>query len=125
MFDRAIIPADLYADAGAGHARPPRVIAPLQHIFDPIVGTEEFDQHSARWGELAVPLSRFSSAPRIAFERLPAIPENLAEAMLYYLQLRLIDESLHTRHSLPGLTFGPPAIEGGGGIDGGGTILPA
>lgn len=115
MFDRAIIPSDLYVPA----ARPPRVLAPLQHIFDPVIGAADVHAQSSRWGGLPVPVSRFSSAPRIVFERLPSVPENLAEAMLYHLQLRLIDQSLHMRHNLPGLTFGHPAL------DEGVTILPA
>ena len=58
-------------------------------------------------------------APRIVFDRLPALPENLAEAMLYHLQLRLIEGAIFLRHSLPALTFGHPAL------DGEVTLLPA
>ena len=101
--------------------RPPRIIGPLQRLFDPIVGVAHSygGGDSSRWGELAVPMSRFSVAPRIVFDRLPALPENLAEAMLYHLQLRLIEGALFLRHNLPTLTFGHPAL------DGEVTLLPA
>jgi hypothetical protein len=121
MRDRAIIfdGDDVYD----GYGRPPRIIAPLQHLFDPIVGVADVfgppQAASQRWGELAVPVSRFSLAPRIVFDRRPALPENLAEAMLYHLQLRLIEGALFIRHSLPTLTFGHPAL------DGEVTLLPA
>ena len=55
----------------------------------------------------------------MVFDRRPVLPANLAEAMLYHLQLRLIDSALFIRHRLPGLTFGGP------GIDGEVTLLPA
>jgi hypothetical protein len=107
MFDGAIIPAETYDDP-----RRPRIIAPLQHLFDPVLGAGDLYAMSGRWGELPVPPSRFSLAPRIVFDRLPSLPENLAEAMLYHLQIRLIEGALYIRHSLPGLTFGHPAIDG-------------
>ena len=116
MRDRAII---FDGDGCDGYVRPPRIIAPLQHLFDPIVDVAECYGSSSRWGELAVPSSRFSVAPRIVFDRLPALPENLAEAMLYHLQLRLIEGAIFLRHSLPALTFGHPAL------DGEVTLLPA
>ena len=118
MFDGAIIPSDLYADP-ADPARPPRVIAPLQHIFDPVIGARDVYGRTPAWGYLPVPANGFSAAPRIVFERVPAIPQNLAEAMLYHLQLRLIEPALHIRHSPPAFTFGHPAL------DEGVTILPA
>jgi hypothetical protein len=100
--------------------RPPRIIAPLQHLFDPIISIGDFyGQQSEWWGDMPVPLSRFSVAPRIVFDRLPTLPENLAEAMLYHLQLRLIEGALSIRHNLPGLTFDHP------GVDGEVTLLPA
>jgi hypothetical protein len=71
------------------------------------------------WGAAAVPTSRFSDCPKIVFVRLPALPENLAEAMLYHLQIRLMDPALHIRHSLPAFTFGHPSL------DEGVTIRPA
>jgi hypothetical protein len=119
MFDGAISPTDMYGQSPpmamgglSGELRPPRIIAPLQHLFDPIVGADDFYRPSQWWGELPVPVSRFSIAPRIAFDRLPSLPENLAEAMLYHLQIRLIEGTLYIRHSLPELTFGHPAIDG-------------
>ncbi len=115
MLDRAIILSEMYDEL-----RPPRIIAPLQHLFDPVISAADFYGRSSQWwGDLPVPMSRFSLAPRIVFDRLPTLPENLAEAMLYHLQLRLIDSALFIRHSLPGLTFGAP------GIDGQVILLPA
>jgi hypothetical protein len=114
MLDRAIILSEIYDDL-----RPPRIIAPLQHLFDPVIGATDFYGRSEWWGDLPVPLSRFSVTPRIVFDRLPTLPENLAEAMLYHLQLRLMDGALFIRHSLPELTFDHP------GIDGEVTLLPA
>ena len=99
---------------------PPRIIGPLQRLFDPIVGVaNSYGGESLRWGELAVPVSRFSVAPLIVFDRRPALPETLAESMLYHLQIRLIEGALFLRHNLPALTFGHPAL------DGGVTLLPA
>ena len=98
---------------------PPRIIGPLQRLFDPIVGVAGAYGPPQQWGELAVPCSRFSVTPRIVFDRLPALPENLAEAMLYHLQIRLIEGVLFIRHTLPALTFGHPAL------DGEVTLLPA
>ena len=111
MFDGAIILADWYDDDDA--ARRPRIIAPLQHLFDPVVGAPDVYGRSAWWGASPVPLSRFSDCPRIVFVRLPALPDNLAEAMLYYLQLRLMDPALHIRHSLPAFAFARPALDEG------------
>jgi hypothetical protein len=117
MRDRAII---FDGDEGYdGYGRPPRILAPLQHLFDPIVGVGDVFGQQQRWGELAVPMSRFSVAPRIVFDRLPALPADLAEAMLYHLQIRLIEGAIFLRHTLPGLTFGHPAL------DGEVTLLPA
>jgi hypothetical protein len=115
MLDRAIILSEMYGD----ELRPPRIIAPLQHLFDPIIGAADFYGRSQWWGDLPVPISRFSIAPRIVFDRRPTLPENLAEAMLYHLQLRLIDSALYIRHNQPGLTFGH--ID----LDGPVTLLPA
>jgi len=73
-----------------GDARPPRIIAPLQHVFDPILGASQWYEAS-RWGETGVPLSRFSDRPRIVFGRLPApLPADVWEGMLYHLQRRLM-----------------------------------
>jgi len=118
MRDRAIIfDGD---DICGGYGRAPRIIGPLQHLFDPIVGVADCcGGPSSRWGELAVPINRFSVAPRIVFDCLPALPADLAEAMLYHLQIRLIEGALFIRHTLPALTFGHPAL------DGQVTLLPA
>ncbi|MEA2711186.1 MAG: hypothetical protein QOF78_3787 [Phycisphaerales bacterium] len=89
MWDRAIILAEAYD--GDDAMRSPRIIAPLQHLFDPILGAAELYRQAWQWGDRAVPMSRFSDFPRIMFDRLPTLPENLAEAMLYHLQLRLMD----------------------------------
>ena len=115
MFDRAIILSEMYDDL-----RPPRIIAPLQHLFDPVISAADLYGQSEWWGNLPVPLTRFSVTPRIVFDRLPTLPENLAEAMLYHLQLRLIEGTLSIRHNLPGLTLGHA-----GGLDGEVTLLPA
>jgi hypothetical protein len=115
MLDRAIILSELYDGL-----RPPRILAPLQHLFDPIISAADFyGQPQQWWGDLPEPLSRFSVAPRIVFDRLPTLPENLAEAMLYHLQLRLIEGALSIRYSLPALPFGGP------GVDAQVTLLPA
>ena len=120
MWDRAIILAEMYDGVYASLSSSPRIIAPLQRLFDPIISAVDFyGQPQEWWGDLPVPLSRFSIAPRIVFDRLPTLPENLAEAMLYHLQLRLIDGAPFIRHNLPGLTFGQP------GLDGDVTLLPA
>ena len=94
--------------------RPPRIIAPLQHIFDPIVGVA---QHHVgpRWGDSYVPGNRFSDRPRIVFDRLPAIPAEFFEGMLYLLQRRLMTEVL----------LSSAHASGGGGIDRLVTMLPA
>ena len=118
MLDRAIILSEMYGDGDLSHLRP-RIIAPLQHLFDPVIGAADYYGRSEWWGDLPVPMSLFSIAPRIVFDRLPTLPENLAEAMLYHLQLRLMDGALFVRHSLPNATFGLP------GIDGQVTLLPA
>ena len=123
MWDRAIILAEMYdGDAGV-YASSPRIIAPLQRLFEPIISAADFYSESQQWwwGGMQVPLSRFSVAPRIVFDRLPTLPENLAEAMLYHLQLRLVDSALFIRQSLPGLSFGTAALPG---LDGPVTLLP-
>jgi hypothetical protein len=102
-------------DGDCVDGRPPRIIAPLQHIFDPILGMSDF-LPASRWGDEYMSLSRFSQRPRIAFDRLPPVPADLGEAMLYRLQRRLMAERL----------IGTPAeqeIEAG--IDAGVTMLPA
>jgi len=114
MLDRAIILTEMYDEL-----RPPRILAPLQHLFDPVISGADFFGRSEWWGALPVPMSRFSIAPRIVFDRLPTLPENLAEAMLYHLQTRLIDGALMLRHNVPVLNFALP------GIDGEVTLLPA
>src|SRR6476620_3094138 len=113
MLDRAIILSEMYDGL-----RPPRIIAPLQHLFDPIISAADLYGQTQWWGDLPVPMGRFSLAPRIVFDRLPTLPENLAEAMLYHLQLRLIEGALFLRQGLPDATFGLP------GIDGQVTLLP-
>ena len=109
MFDGAIIPADVYGD---GDARPPRIIAPLQHLFDPVVGATDFYGHGW-WGDSRVSAGGFSDAPRIVFDRLPVLPANLAEAMLYHLQVRLIGGTVFFRcPGVPAFTFAPAALDG-------------
>ena len=117
MLNRGIILHDMhYGDDGA---RPPRVLAPLQHIFDPVISAADFYGQSQQWGDLPVPVGGFSVAPRIVFDRMPVLPANLAEAMLYHLQLRLIEGTIFIHHTLPALPFGHP------GLDGEVTLLPA
>jgi hypothetical protein len=119
MRDRAIMLVDSYG-AGGDDARPPRIIAPLQHLFDPVLQAGDFYGHDAWWDASPVPRSGFSDRPRIVFAHRPAaVPSDVWEGMLYHLQLRLTDPTLQMRHSLPGLTLGHP------GIDGAVTLLPA
>ena len=115
MRSNAIIFADHLDGSTAIIDRPPRIIAPLQHIFDPILGMSDCSPAS-RWGDEHVSISRFSQRPRIAFDHLPALPADLGEAMLYHLQRRLMAERL----------IGTPAEnDTDAGVDAGITILPA
>ena len=119
MRSNAIIFADYLDGSTAVIDRPPRIIAPLQHIFDPILGMSDF-YPASRWGDSHVSISRFSQRPRIVFDHLPAtLPTNLGEAMLYYLQRRLVAERL----------IGTPAERdasaASAGVDAGITIRPA
>jgi hypothetical protein len=95
-----ILAADL-----EGNLRAPRVLAPLQHIFDPILGVAG-QQAPSRWGDARVPANRFSDRPRIVFDRLPAAPADLWEGLLYHLQRRLMQETM--------------LVVTGGGFDGAG-----
>jgi len=116
MRNTAIIFSE-WLDGEPYEGRPPRIIAPLQHIFDPILGMSDFAPAS-RWGDEHVTVSRFSRRPRIVFDRWssPPPPADLGEAMLYHLRRRLMAQRL----------IGTPAgQELEAEIDSAVTILPA
>jgi 3',5'-cyclic AMP phosphodiesterase CpdA len=93
------------------YVRAKHILAPLQRIFEPVIGNHELQRASVRefesqWGTAAVRVTVFSDFPAIVLNSgIESLPDSQWHGVLDELQLRLVEEQLALHRDVPVFVF--------------------
>ena len=96
---------------GQEYVRAKRILAPVQRIFEPVLGNHELQRASVRdfetqWGVNAVRTTFFSDFPAIVLNSgIEGLPDTEWHGVLDDIQLRLLEEQLMIHRDVPVFLF--------------------